>query len=167
MAAISFARRHEERLNMDNHRAKNMNKPAASKLPTPSIPSQNPDTRKLTQEELKERSLKNLCWHCDEHWSRDHRCKQRKFLMIKSIKEELEAKDTDPSFEDKDTEENAEPVTSTVHALTDYVEPQPMEVEGFLKHQPETILIDTGSTNNFMDKKVAAPTVLRNMTSLK
>ncbi|RWW37457.1 hypothetical protein BHE74_00057421 [Ensete ventricosum] len=28
-----------------------------------------------------------------------------------------------------------------------------MKVDGFLEHQPITILIDTGSTNNFMDNK--------------
>ncbi|RWW39879.1 hypothetical protein BHE74_00054748 [Ensete ventricosum] len=31
-----------------------------------------------------------------------------------------------------------------------------MKIEGFLKQQPITVLVDTGSTNNFMNNKVAA-----------
>ncbi|RWW84880.1 hypothetical protein BHE74_00006490 [Ensete ventricosum] len=36
-----------------------------------------------------------------------------------------------------------------------------MKIEVFLKHQPVTILIDTGSTNNFVDNKVAARLTLQ------
>ena len=40
-------------------------------------------------------------------------------------------------------------------ALVGYANPQTMKVGGLLKQQPITILIDTGSTNNFMNSKVA------------
>ncbi|RZS07609.1 hypothetical protein BHM03_00038471, partial [Ensete ventricosum] len=36
-----------------------------------------------------------------------------------------------------------------------------MEIGDFLKRQPITILIDTGSTNNFMDNKVVAQMMLQ------
>ncbi|RRT84314.1 hypothetical protein B296_00012720 [Ensete ventricosum] len=36
-----------------------------------------------------------------------------------------------------------------------------MKIEGFLKHQLVTILIDIGSTNNFVDNKVAARLTLQ------
>ncbi|RWW54685.1 hypothetical protein BHE74_00038721 [Ensete ventricosum] len=36
-----------------------------------------------------------------------------------------------------------------------------MKIDGFLKHQLITILIDTGSTNNFMDNKVATRLTLQ------
>ncbi|RWW49156.1 hypothetical protein BHE74_00044714 [Ensete ventricosum] len=48
-----------------------------------------------------------------------------------------------------------------MHALAGYANTQTMKIDGFLKHQPITVLIDTGSTNNFMDNKVAARLTLR------
>ncbi|RWW56443.1 hypothetical protein BHE74_00036841 [Ensete ventricosum] len=91
------------------------------------------------------RSAKGLCWHRDEPWSKDHQCKRGRLLMIEPIE--------DP--EPKPVEEEAEPVITTVHALAGYANTQTMKIEGFLNHQPVTILIDTESTNNFMDNKVA------------
>ncbi|RWW35614.1 hypothetical protein BHE74_00059439 [Ensete ventricosum] len=46
------------------------------------------------------------------------------------------------------------------HALAGYANPQTIEVGGLLKHQPITIPIDIGSTNDFMNNKVAAWMVL-------
>jgi hypothetical protein len=43
----------------------------------------------------------------------------------------------------------------TVHALAGYSNPQTMKVSGYLKRQSVTVLIDTGSTNNFLDEDVA------------
>ncbi|RRT34192.1 hypothetical protein B296_00045959, partial [Ensete ventricosum] len=47
-----------------------------------------------------------------------------------------------------------------VHALAVYANPQRMKIDGFLKHQPITILTDIRSTNNFMDSKVATQLTL-------
>jgi hypothetical protein len=43
----------------------------------------------------------------------------------------------------------------TVHALASYFNPQTMKVSRYLKYQPVTVLIDTGSTNNFVDEDIA------------
>ncbi|RWW38851.1 hypothetical protein BHE74_00055878 [Ensete ventricosum] len=32
-------------------------------------------------------SAKDLCWHYDELWSRDHHCKKQRLLMIEPIEE--------------------------------------------------------------------------------
>ena len=42
-----------------------------------------------------------------------------------------------------------------MHALAGYANPQMMKVGGLQKQQPITILIDTRSTSNFMNSKVA------------
>jgi len=42
-----------------------------------------------------------------------------------------------------------------VHALADYSNPQTMRVSEYLKHQRVTVLIDTGSINNFLHGDVA------------
>jgi hypothetical protein len=46
-----------------------------------------PFATRLTQEELKQRSAKGLCWHCDEKWHRGHQCKQGRLLMIEPVEE--------------------------------------------------------------------------------
>ncbi|RWV86615.1 hypothetical protein GW17_00051475 [Ensete ventricosum] len=129
-------------------------------MPRPTAPStaiRAPKLEKLTRDELRERSAKGLCWHYDEPWSREYRCKKGWLLMIKL----LEDKDSEPfeealELEEKATEEEPQPADYEVHALAGYSNLQMMKVGGLLKQQSITILIDTGSTNNFLNSKVAA-----------
>ncbi|RWW62050.1 hypothetical protein BHE74_00030849 [Ensete ventricosum] len=77
-----------------------------------------PYTKKLTRDELRERSAKGFCWHCDELWSREHRCKKGWLLVIEPVKDE----DTEPSEESLEPEDEAaeeEPKSAdyAVHAL--------------------------------------------------
>ncbi|RRT32378.1 hypothetical protein B296_00034693 [Ensete ventricosum] len=129
-------------------------------MPRPTAPSaaiQALAPKKLTRDELRERSAKGLCWHCDEPWSRKHRCKKGWLLMIEPVEDE----DNEPSEEDLEPkkeaiEEEPQPADYAVHALAGYPNPQMMKVGGLLKQQPITVLIDTGSTNNFLNSRVAA-----------
>ena len=68
--------------------------------------------------------------------------------VVKHSEESLE-------HEEEDAEEELQPTKVTVHALVGYSNPQTMKVGGLLKQQPITVLIDTGSTNNFLSSKVA------------
>jgi hypothetical protein len=85
-------------------------------------------------------------------------CKQGKLLMIEPMVEQI-APETDS---DEAVQEDDEPrggddgeVTYTVHDLAGYSNPQTMKVSSLLKRQQVTILIDTGSTNNFLDENIA------------
>ncbi|RZR99275.1 hypothetical protein BHM03_00028789 [Ensete ventricosum] len=88
-AAISFAR--EERLNQYVRRTRPTPRPVAYKLPSTS--NRPPQPKKLTREELRDRSAKGLCWHCDESWSRDHRCKKGRLLLIELADESEQEED--------------------------------------------------------------------------
>ncbi|RZR95364.1 hypothetical protein BHM03_00024208 [Ensete ventricosum] len=68
---------------------------------------------------------------------------------IEDMEEEVQ------DHEEEVTKEEQWPVDFTMHALAGYVNPQMMKVGGLLKQEPITILIDTESTNNFMNSKVA------------
>ena len=68
--------------------------------------------------------------------------------VIEHPKESLE-------HEEEDAEEEPQPTEVTVHAIAGYSNPQTMKVGGLLKQQPITVLIETGSTNNFQNSKVA------------
>ncbi|RZR82137.1 hypothetical protein BHM03_00008492 [Ensete ventricosum] len=154
MVAISFARIQEEQLNNDARRTKIINRPTAIKPSASPATNRTPQPKKLTREELRERSTKGLCWHCDEPWSREHRCKKGRLFVIEPI-EDPELEEVDLESEEEDAEEEPHPVVSTVHALAGYANSQTMKIDIFLKHQLITVLIDIRSTNNFMDSKVA------------
>ncbi|RWW41926.1 hypothetical protein BHE74_00052556 [Ensete ventricosum] len=60
-------------------------------MPRPTAPSttiQAPAPKKLTRDELHERSAKELCWHCDESWSHEHHCKKVQLLVIEPTEDE-------------------------------------------------------------------------------
>ncbi|RWW53313.1 hypothetical protein BHE74_00040213 [Ensete ventricosum] len=78
----------------------------------------------------------------------------------------MEDEDNEPSeealeSEEEATEEESQLADYAVHALAGYSNPQMMKVGGLLKQQPITVLIDTGSTNNFLNSKVVARLVLQ------
>ncbi|RWW34377.1 hypothetical protein GW17_00000841 [Ensete ventricosum] len=167
----------------------------------PSTASQAPTLKKLTRDELRERSAKELCWHYDESWSREHHCKKGQLLVIEPAKDEdketseeaLEPKEVmeeesqlanyavhalagysnplmiaptkEPELEDttlepkeKDTPQSA---TRMVHTLARYTNLQKLKIEEFLEQQSVIILIDAGSTHNFMSSKVATHLMLQ------
>ncbi|RWV80175.1 hypothetical protein GW17_00058592 [Ensete ventricosum] len=76
--------------------------------------------------------------------------------MIAPI-EEPKLEDTAPEPKEKDT---PQPTTRTVPTLVGYTNLQKLKIEGFLEQQSVIILIDTGSTHNFMSSKVAAHLML-------
>ncbi|RRT57951.1 hypothetical protein B296_00017057 [Ensete ventricosum] len=93
-----------------------------------------PRTKKMTRDELRERSAKGLCWHCDEPWSREHHCKKDRLLMIEPVDDE----DNEPSEEaiepkEEAMEKDSQPADYVVHALVGYSNPQTMKVGGLLK----------------------------------
>ena len=49
---------------------------------------------------------------------------------------------------------NNDQLIISVHALTGYSTSQTMRVQGFIKRQSVIILIDYGSTDNFLDSKI-------------
>ncbi|RZS20514.1 hypothetical protein BHM03_00053038 [Ensete ventricosum] len=157
MATISFAHIQEERLNHEVRRTRVAPRPAMPRPTTPSTAIRVPIPKKLIRDEVRERSAKGLCWHCDEPWSREHRCKKGWLLVIKPVEDE----DNEPSEEglkpeEEATEEEPQPTDYAVHALVGYSNLQTMKVEGLLKQQPINVLIDTGNTNNFLSNKVDA-----------
>ncbi|RWV96760.1 hypothetical protein BHE74_00033125 [Ensete ventricosum] len=111
----------------------------------PSTPSHFSLPKNLMREELCDRSRKGLCWHCNELWSRNHRCKKGELSMIKSIKE-YEEEVQEPKEEKM--KKNPQSADCMTHALAGHANSQVAKVEESFKHQPVTIL-----TNNLINGK--------------
>lgn len=115
-----------------------------TKAPTPAI-------KRLTPLEMKQRRSKGLCYNCDENFALGHKCKTQKlFLMEGNWPEDDGGGDTD----DEDGIDMDSPEIS-LHAMTGSQSPQTMRVKGFLRRLNLMILVDTGSTHNFLSPRVA------------
>ncbi|RRT63244.1 hypothetical protein B296_00012992 [Ensete ventricosum] len=98
----------------------------------------------------------------NEPWSREHHCKKGWLLVIEPVEDEdNETSEEALELKEEAMEEESQLADYVVHALAGYSNPQMMKVGGLLKHQPITVLIDTGNTNNFLNSKVATHLVLQ------
>ncbi|RWV99714.1 hypothetical protein GW17_00037365 [Ensete ventricosum] len=129
--------------------------PVVLRPTTPSTAIQAPAPKKLTRDELHERSTKGLCWHCDESWSHERRYKKGRLLMIEPAEDE-DNEISEEALEPKEEamEEESQLADYAVHTLVGHSNPQTIKVGGLLKHQSIIILINIGSTNNFLNNKV-------------
>ncbi|KAG8381885.1 hypothetical protein BUALT_Bualt05G0019300 [Buddleja alternifolia] len=134
------------------------------KPPMPQPPYTKPTSgqhRRLSPQEVDEKRSKGLCFWCDEKFTREHVCKNRRQLYLLEIPRE-EVLEVSGSAEDahegeEDTNEDKEWGESHVpmHAITGIHDFKTMRVTGVMKEKPIHILIDTGSTHNFMDLEAA------------
>ncbi|RZS22218.1 hypothetical protein BHM03_00054961 [Ensete ventricosum] len=124
MAAISFTRIQEEQLNHEVRRTRVAPRPAMSRPIAPSTAIQAPAPKKLTRDELRERSTKELCWHCDKPWSCEHHCKKGQLLVIEPAEDE-DNETSEEALEPKEEamEEESQPANYAVHALANYSNP--------------------------------------------
>ncbi|RWW68758.1 hypothetical protein BHE74_00023686 [Ensete ventricosum] len=93
-------------------------------MPRPTAPStaiQALTPKKLTRDELRERSAKELCWHCDEPWSYEHHCKKGQLLVIEPAEDE-DNETSEEAIEPREEamEEESQPANYTMHALAGY-----------------------------------------------
>ncbi|KAF9664736.1 hypothetical protein SADUNF_Sadunf16G0049100 [Salix dunnii] len=120
----------------------------------PSHPKPPMAVRRLTPMQMSERRRKGLCYHCDEKWSMGHKCKSplKLYFMEEVVEEEEDIKAGTEYGEVKLEEEQGE---ITLCALLGNSSPSTMRVVVVLSGQKTVMLLDTGSTHNFMDSGLA------------
>ncbi|GAV74709.1 hypothetical protein CFOL_v3_18189 [Cephalotus follicularis] len=97
---------------------------------------------------MEERRMKNLCFWCDEKFVPGHKCKNRQVYMmeVKGVMEE-EKEDKGEEYTEEGT--NQQPQLS-IHALTGSTGQQTMQLEAMVGKKHLQVLIDSGSTHNFL-----------------
>lgn len=119
----------------------------------PSVPLNSTPLRRITNQEAKERREKGLCYYCDEKFIPGHRCKSPQLFMIEDfMHQELEEKEDT----NQGTENNAPTPEISFHATAGTNHPQTIRVSGKLKNKEVTVLIDGGSTHNFIDQAIVS-----------
>lgn len=125
----------------------NASRPA--ELPTP-LP-----IKRLTPDEMATRKAKGLCYNCDERFVPGDRCNPAQFQC-------LLAESVDATVDNPTPQDGVEPTTETTltpqisfHALTGQLVPSTLKLSGTLNGHSVIILVDGGSTNNFIQTRLA------------
>jgi hypothetical protein len=128
----------------------------------PTTPSAPLKIQKLTRDEMDECQLKGLFYNCDDKYFPGHKCKEQNLFM--AISEDISEEDEETPSMSKSPESTditppldrleVEPVIS-LNALTTFSAPQTLNLIGYIKHQKVIILVDSGSTHNFIHHLIA------------
>ncbi|XP_014511566.1 uncharacterized protein LOC106770264 [Vigna radiata var. radiata] len=136
----------------------------SSNQPLPPLLTPPPKTnfKKLTHEEMLSRREKGLCYNCDEKFHPGHKCKARFFLLVAETPDDDISSFSDPlSHTDLDSsqlESNCTELSSaqiSFNALSGLPAPEALRLMGLISKQQVTILVDGGSTHNFIQDRVA------------
>lgn len=150
------------KLQEDKLRDRRRFSPRPGDLPSSSTNNPNPKQKsqfvQRTLEEIAFRREKGLCYNCDEKWSSNHRCKSRILMLI--------ADNPTPETDEPNHENSTSPVANvnkapdslsedpyphiSLHALSGLPSSDTFQLYGELNHARITVLIDSGSTHNFL-----------------
>jgi len=123
---------------------------AAPRVPTTPI-------RRLIWEEMQRRRAQNLCFNCNDRFTAGHKCREPRILML----EGYDGSNTmlcDNEGEDQPLQEIVETITEpeiTLYALTGWAAPKTMRITARIGSSDVIALIDSGSTHNFISKRLA------------
>jgi hypothetical protein len=131
----------------------------------PTTPSAPLKIQKLTRDEMVERQLKGLCYNCDDKYFPGHKCKEQNIFMAISegiSEEDVETPLVSESPETTDITPPSDPPkvepTISLNALTGFSAPQTLKLIDYIKHRKVIILVDSGSTHNFIHHRISQET---------
>jgi hypothetical protein len=119
--------------------------------------------QKISQAQMDERQQKGLCYTWDAKWTRGHVCAARKLFILEAVEgDEGElVKNPDQLEEDPGEFFLEEFLEISLNVITGSPNPKTMRVVGLLRFHQVVILIDSGSTHNFVDTKLGATLGIR------
>ena len=96
---------------------------------------------------------KGLCYNCDEKFGSGHRCKTQQVFILETVADAEESAEVEDASNEE--EESATTPEISLHALSGIATPQTIRATGLIKERRLHILIDSGSTHNFVGRKFA------------
>jgi len=121
-------------------------------------------TKSLKNQEFEERRLKGLCFWCDDKFVPDHRCRSKRLYSLSITEKEDEVTTEEPTGDDLQARELSRHIF--LDALEGTVGLNTMKVTGRLDRTTVSILIDSGSTHNFLNAELALKLQLQ-LTAIK
>ncbi|XP_074352969.1 uncharacterized protein LOC141692108 [Apium graveolens] len=115
------------------------------------LPAPNP-VRRLSGAEAKEQREKGLCYYCDERYITGHKCSKPQLFMISEV--EAVEDSTNQGEEVTDVPSDLDHAEISFHAISGSILPQTLRLPGKINNKNVVILIDGGSTHNFIEQSV-------------
>jgi len=135
----------------------------APKYPNPLITAKNPNSywqkppRFIPTVDKAKKMAKGLCYFCDQPLERGHKCgnKEKQLFLVEVMGEVDGKEEVDKDVGEAENEmENIVPQIS-LNVMSGSVGFQAMRVNGHARKKQIHILIDSGSTHNFLDENLA------------
>lgn len=108
------------------------------------------------------RREKGLCYNCDEKWNSSHRCKGRVLFFIVASDDPPSPDSTTPDLTapfPNDPSPTFDPTSLhphiSLHAMVGVPTTETFRLYGLVNHARVIILVDSGSTHNFIQPRVA------------
>lgn len=112
-------------------------------------------SKTLTPAYMSDRRAKGLCYFCDEPFTPEHGLTHKTLqLHVMEVDELQEGAEEEVLLENSMGSNSIDPQIS-VHALTGIANFHTMRVTGYYQKKPLHVLIDSGSTHNFLDIEAA------------
>ncbi|VFQ89359.1 unnamed protein product [Cuscuta campestris] len=105
---------------------------------------------KVSAADKAERAKKGLCWYCDEKWVPGHHCKHRFLAFMGPDDDDDHTANADQVAEDIITAD-----ISSMHSLAGSPHPRSLKLLGAVNDVPVQVLLDGGSTHNFLHPAMA------------
>ncbi|XP_076902006.1 uncharacterized protein LOC143556617 [Bidens hawaiensis] len=100
--------------------------------------------RRISHQKARERREKGPCYYCDRRYTPGRKCSKPQIFMIKDASVEVD--DPDEALSDEP------PAEISFHAITGTPTPQTLRLPKQIKNKDVVILVDGGSTHNFIDQ---------------
>jgi hypothetical protein len=108
----------------------------------------------LTEEEIREKKEKGLCFRCDKKFRRGHRCENNEIAILLTQSEDEDTLGSEGDEEKRDDEVVAHNVEVSLNSVVGLTAPKTMKLEGEIGGQRVIVLIDSGASHNFIAKSL-------------
>ncbi|XP_042954591.1 uncharacterized protein LOC122291003 [Carya illinoinensis] len=119
------------------------------------------EVKKLSREEVQERIKKGLCFKCGDKWSKEHKCRAgQAYVLLEDGSNEVEDETHEETSSEELKQERAESSESlgeaelSLNAISGVPRPTSMRVMVWVGKFEVTLLVDSGSTHNFVNSNI-------------
>ncbi|CAH9146476.1 unnamed protein product [Cuscuta epithymum] len=116
----------------------------------PELSKPNSTIKRLPWEEMQRRRSLGLCFSCNEQFAPGHRCKHPQLMLL-----EIGESNKDPTEDASDSQDGNTPLEISLHALTGWTAYRTLRLKAEVGGREIVVLIDSGSTHNFIRDKLA------------